>query len=238
MENFLQQSHHRNQLYGFVSETCIQEYSKTIPIDLRFVLVNLEFISMIKRGYKINTNTMNFVDANSWFGSIRRMLGHENRRNTLDFVVRIVSLTIDMIDKYEKSSYLKIIINTLNSARVGISELASTYREDPEIVSNLKVCLQNIDIQLDKYKNLIKGFDSHQISSQLPPMSSGCGGTDVEIGCPGIRSVVASNSNPIDIVPRNHRTQSNSNSSSTSNTPNMRKMGQHEFLSDQETNDG
>ena len=140
---------------------------------------------MIKRGYKINTNTMNFVDANSWFGSIRRMLGHENRRNTLDFVVRIVSLTIDMIDKYEKSSYLKIIINTLNSARVGISELASTYREDPEIVSNLKVCLQNIDIQLDKYKNLVKGYDSHQISSSLPPLSS----TETCI-CPGIKSVI------------------------------------------------
>lgn len=143
----------------------IHEYSKIIPIELRSILVKLEFISMIKRGYKINTNSMNFVDADSWIGSLKRMFNHENRKNTLDFIVRTVSLSIDSIDKYQNSSYLKILINSLNTARIGIAELASTYRDDPEIVSNFKVCLANIDIQLDKYKSLIKGFDTVPFSA-------------------------------------------------------------------------
>lgn len=155
MDNFLSQFQH-----GRLGDFHIQEYSKTIPVDLRAVLVKLEFISMIKRGYKINTYSMNFVEADSWLGSIRRMLNHENRRNTLDFIVRTVSLAIDSLDKYEKSSYLKILINSLNTARIGISELASTYRDDPEIISNIKVCLANIDIQLDKFKSFIKGYDT------------------------------------------------------------------------------
>lgn len=133
--------------------------SKSIPVDLRDLLVKLEFLSMIKRGYKVNTSTMNFVDSDSWFGSLQRMLQHENRKTTLSYVTSTIDLAIDAIDKYSSSDYIKILINSLATAKLGISELSSTYREDPEIISHIKVCLANIDIQLDKYKHLLRGID-------------------------------------------------------------------------------
>ena len=146
-----------------IGNLMISEHSKSIPVDLNMILVKLEFISLIKRGYKINTNTMNFVDANSWSGAVRRMLSHENRKLSLDFITRTISSAIDAIDRYEKTSYLRILINSLNTARIGISELASTYRDDPEFVSNIKVCLASIDIQLNKFLNLVKGYETYPI---------------------------------------------------------------------------
>jgi len=131
--------------------------SNSIPVDLRELLVRLEFLSMNKRGNKINTNNMSFVSADSWFGCVKRAFNHENRKTSLQFIINTVDLTIDYINKYSTSEFLRIIINSLSTARIGICELATTYRNDPEIVSNLKVCLANIDIQLNKHKHLIKG---------------------------------------------------------------------------------
>lgn len=129
--------------------------SKSFPLELRKVLVDLEFISMIKRGYKVNINLMNFVDSASWIGSIKRTFYHENRKTTLEYIIKTVSQAIDFINKYSKSPYLKILVNSLNTARIGISELAGTYRDDPDFISNIKVCLTNIDIHLDKHKHLL-----------------------------------------------------------------------------------
>lgn len=131
--------------------------SSRIPIDLRELLAKLKFLSMIQSGNKVNTNTMSFVDSDSWYGAVRRALNHENRKVTLDFVNTTIDQTIEYVNKHEKSEFLELIINRLNAARVGISELLVTYREDPKFISNITVSLDNIDIQLSKYKHLIRG---------------------------------------------------------------------------------
>lgn len=142
--------------------------SKAIPVDLCDLLVKLQFLSMIKRGSKINTNTMNFVESDSWLGALKRMVSHENRRTTLTYVYNTIDLAIDAINKYAGSEYFRILINSLATARLGIAELITTYREDPEVISHIKVCLANIDIQLNKHKSLIRGND--EISFELPPI--------------------------------------------------------------------
>lgn len=130
-----------------------------IPVDLQDLLFKLEFLSKIQPGHKINTNIMGFVNADSWYGSLSRYLNHENREITINFINNIINLTIDSINKYCDSIFLAQIINRLNSARIGISKLDTTYRDDPKFSSKLAVCLTNIDMQLEKYKNLVRGCE-------------------------------------------------------------------------------
>lgn len=136
-----------------------EKTSISIPVDLRELLVKLKFIAMIKRGIKINTHAMSFVNANSWIGALKRGLNHENRKVTLSFIIGTVDLTIDSINKYADSVFLRNIINCLNKAKIGIDEIITTYRNDPEIIAKLDVCRDNIDIQLHKYRHLIDGRD-------------------------------------------------------------------------------
>lgn len=134
--------------------------SGSIPNELRDILTKLYFISMIERGIKINTNKLGFVNAESWVGSILRALGHENRKTTLNFINSTIDQSINSIRTYKDTDYIDILINSLNSARGGITNLTSTYHDDPEFYSSIRVCLANIDIQLEKYKNLISGDKS------------------------------------------------------------------------------
>lgn len=124
----------------------------SMPIDLKELLSKLEFIAMIQRGHKININSMSFVSSTSLMGSIVRTLNNENRDNSLLFINNTVDATLEAIDKYNNTQFHKILMHSLSSARNGIDQLATTYREDPEVVSKIKVCIKNIDIQLYNYQ--------------------------------------------------------------------------------------
>lgn len=131
-----------------------------IPVELRELLVKLNYLSMIPSSSKLNTNTMSFVKSDSFLGSFLRKYYHEDRNVSLEFIKQTIITTIKLINDYSKTDFLKILINSLSTARLGISELLTTYREDPKMIANIQVCIDEIDIQLNKHKSLIKGNES------------------------------------------------------------------------------
>jgi hypothetical protein len=74
----------------------------------------------------------------------------------------IIDQAIMAIDEYRGSEFFPLIINGLAKARQGISHLTSTYSDSPKTVSDIKICLDNIDLQLarDKQHITISGFRS------------------------------------------------------------------------------
>ena len=119
------------------------------------ILNKLEFLAMIKAGEKPCMNNMSFVNANSISGSLYRIYLSESAGNLMLHINQIISATTEAIKEYEKSAFLPIIINTLHRASKGISKLNTTYKDRPNVLSQLKVCMTNIQLQLDNHKNLI-----------------------------------------------------------------------------------
>ncbi|MEM2987321.1 MAG: hypothetical protein QXV60_04405 [Nitrososphaerota archaeon] len=131
----------------------------SIPITLNDILVKLKILSMIERGKKINMNTMKFVDSNSWIGAINRSISGEGRKGLIVHLNQIIQQAIDAIDEYYGTEFCKIIVNYLAQAKVGIQNLVSTYQSDPLIVAQIHVCIENIDLQLEKNRELLEGHE-------------------------------------------------------------------------------
>lgn len=133
------------------------KFPTSIPREIHDILVKLNFLSMIERGVKINTSTkLGFVNSDSWIGAFMRALNHENRRVTINFLENVIDTSITAIKNYSHTEFLKVIIEYLYKARAGIVNLECTYQGDPDFSSHIKVCLDNIDIQLNKHQNLIE----------------------------------------------------------------------------------
>lgn len=137
----------------------------SIPVDLGDILIKLRFLAKIQRGNKINVNSMDFVDANSLLGSISRAFHHENRNVTYMFINSVIDQAVTSLNQYGPKGYLpnsifqKMLVNGLYQARRGIAELSSTYRADPETVAKIEVCLEKIDLQLQKFRHLLEHPD-------------------------------------------------------------------------------
>jgi hypothetical protein len=134
----------------------------SIPPPLRDLLSKLAFFAMIERGKKPCVNDMSFVDSGSWFGAYKRWMTNEDRNNMVVQINAIIDQAIMAIDEYRGSEFFPLIINGLAKARQGISHLTSTYSDSPKTVSDIKICLDNIDLQLvrDKQHITISGFRS------------------------------------------------------------------------------
>jgi hypothetical protein len=125
--------------------------SESIPPALRNLLTKLEYISMIERGQKPCFSDMTFVHSNSWFGAWKRLFSGENKKNLLFEIEQIIDRTILAIEEYSNKEYMKLLLDNLAKAKVGIENLILTYTEHPETISNLRVHIINIDLTLKKY---------------------------------------------------------------------------------------
>ena len=134
--------------------------TKTMPNDLQNLIKKLDFLAMIKQNYKIDTKNNVLFDNNSW--AINNWIKWWNRKaedrfTTIDFIKKTIDETMFAISKYENTEFLRYIINSLSSARIGISKSEITYRNDQNFISDLSVIFKNIDIPLENYKHLIIG---------------------------------------------------------------------------------
>lgn len=136
----------------------------SIPATLNDLLVKLKILSMIERGKKINMGTMTFVEATSWWGSFSRGLSGEGRKGLMVHLNQIVSQSITAINEYQNTEFCKLVVNSLAEAKIGIQNLMTTYQNDPSIVAQIKVCIENIDIQLEKNRDLLNG---HQVNNKI-----------------------------------------------------------------------
>lgn len=121
---------------------------------------------MIERGHKINMGTMTFVESTSWLGSLQRSLNGEGRKGLMIHLNQIIQQAITAINEYQNTEFCKIIVNSLAHAKIGIQNLITTYQNDPSIVAQLEICIENIDLQLEKNRSLLEGhaITSHPIT--------------------------------------------------------------------------
>lgn len=138
----------------------------SIPPPLRPLLEQLELLSMVETGYKINWGDRTFVDSTSWLGAYKRSTTGEGRKNLVIQINSIIDQTIDAIKEYKDTEFFILIINGLARAKTGLLNLATTYQHRPDTVAQLHVSLANIQLQLDKYKHIIAG-------RLAPPMEGG-----------------------------------------------------------------
>jgi hypothetical protein len=125
--------------------------AESIPPALRNLLTKLEYISMIERGQKPCFSDMTFVQSNSWIGAWKRLFSGENRKNLLFEIEQIIDRTILAVEEYNNKDYIKLLLENLSKAKVGIENLILTYTEHPDTVSNLRVHIINIDLTLKKF---------------------------------------------------------------------------------------
>lgn len=150
----------------------------TIPPALRSLLVQLEILSMVKNGSKINWGDHTFTEGNSWFdlnwwtGMMKRSRSGEGRKNTVTKINEIIDQTIDAIRQYEKHpEFFHLILTKLHGARNGLTNLIMTYQNRPETVAELRVCITNITLQLERYPNELSrdGITSRDPNREVRP---------------------------------------------------------------------
>lgn len=152
----------------------MSESTKTIlsiPSGLQMLLRDLEFISQINRGQKACIASRTIVDGDSINGKAYRWWNSENRNGTITKIEEIVNRSIDEISKHQNTNYIGILINAFSKSRNGIETLLTTYQRDPDIISRIKVQLQNIDLQLSQYQHYIKGYSETSQNNKVPSVS-------------------------------------------------------------------
>ncbi len=144
--------------------------SESIPVGLRSLLTKHYFLAQITTGKKPCMTNMKLIDKSSWLCKPYRFLVvGETRKTVMTDIENIISQTIDAISTHQtKPAFLKLIINALASTRVGLESMTTTYRSDPDMISRLRVQLINIDLQLEKYRNLIKGYNGSDEQTITP----------------------------------------------------------------------
>jgi len=131
--------------------------SNTIPEPLRDLLGKLVFLSMIEKGKKPCMHDMTFVKSSSWSGAFKRAMQGEGRKGMIIHITQIIDSAISAIDEYRDTEFLPLIVNKLSMAKVGIENLITTYQRHPDTVAKIKVCIDNINIQLEKNKLFLQG---------------------------------------------------------------------------------
>lgn len=134
--------------------------NESIPVGLQSLLVKHYFLSQIKSGNKPLISNMTFVESNSWTGWFFRSWHNETRYTCMSDIDKIIDETIDIIKIHKNNKkFLMLVINALSETRIGIQTMLYTYCNDPKIKGRIKVQLDNIDLQLDKYRDLITSFN-------------------------------------------------------------------------------
>ena len=131
-----------------------------IPSSLQILLADLDFLSQIERNMKPCCNDRVLVDADSWSGAFYRFFKGESRVNVITKVEQIVNNAVEAIENEKYMEHLSLTINSLNKALNGLLNLLYTYENDPNMKARLNVQIKNINIQLDRYRNLIKGIQN------------------------------------------------------------------------------
>lgn len=113
------------------------------PEDLKLLIEKLTFVSKIPRGQKVNLKSMNFSESSSLVTSMKRTFYCENRIEMVEFIDSCIKEANSML---LSSSNCALLINYLVKSIDGISNLMTTYRDDPYVVSKLEVCIKHIDL--------------------------------------------------------------------------------------------
>jgi hypothetical protein len=146
--------------------------SNGLPLSICDLLGKLEYLSLIQRHDKVCFHDFSLVNSKSWLGFLKRTYFGENRKMLLIQINQTINLAIELINEFKNSEYIVLIINALAKSKLGISNLLTTYNNDPNVISQLHVCLSNINLQLDKNRIHLHGHKADtekQTPSQQTP---------------------------------------------------------------------
>ena len=129
--------------------------TQTLPITVKEVLVNLEFLGKVQRGIKPNMKSRTFSDSDSWVGWFFRRLYGEGEKSLTTNLERIVDQTIVSIEQYSETEFLPLIVTALSKAKVGVDHLMDTYVSHPDTSAKISVCLSSINLIFSKYPDII-----------------------------------------------------------------------------------
>lgn len=139
-----------------------------IPPPIIELITNLSVVGLIDKEQKLNVKNMSFSPSNTWGQSFYRFYYRESRQGLINYLKFLLADTIAAIQDYYQTEYCKIIVNHLALAKPGIQNLTITYKEDPNILSQLNVIIENIDMLLEKNKKfLIMDFKSMIIKPEV-----------------------------------------------------------------------
>lgn len=138
------------------------EIRHAIPTGLQILLSDLDFLSQIKRNTKPCFSERVLVDSTSWSGALYRFCKGENKTNVISKIEQIVNQTVDAIEAHKNTDHIKIIINYFSNAREGISSLLTVYDDFPDTKARINVVIDIIDLQLDRFRSLIKGYRNEE----------------------------------------------------------------------------
>jgi hypothetical protein len=207
----------------YKTKTTLIMSSESIPVGLRSLLSKHYFLAQITSGQKPCMSNMTLVDASSWSGAFWRAWYGESRKTVMTDIENIISQTIDSIVTHrEQPAFLRLIINALASTRVGLESMSTTYRNDPAMIGRLLVQLTNIDLQLEKHRDLIKGYkDKAPDEKIIDALVQNSDSPDTEGFRKFLLSQSSSNNNNNNInnnnINNNNINNNNNNNSSNSN---------------------
>jgi len=121
------------------------------------IISRLKFIGKLKKGEKINTKHM-YVQPNSIGTSLSRtFLYQDNRGNALNFCQETITRAFELLITYERSNkntekiLFRHLINDLQQATTGLTNLKFTYITDTKFCCDMDTLLQHINARLNKY---------------------------------------------------------------------------------------
>lgn len=166
-----------------------------IPASLQTILADLDFLSQIQRNMKPCYNKRVLVNAESWLGALyRRFITGDDRLAGITKIQDIVNTAIEAIENKNYQEHLSLTVNELYKASHGLINLRHTYDKDPDIKSKLNVQLKNVNIQLERYRHLIRGYTppshhQHKVDDETQNISTTQPNTTLNIVQPSIGGV-------------------------------------------------
>ena len=149
---------------------------KMIPGNIKEILINLEYLSKIEQGKKPCMSDQTFVNAygfSSYYGAFVRFMKSEGRKNMMIQINSIVDQALDALVKYKDADYYALLVEKLLSAKEGLQNLTRTYVKYPRITSDITVCIDNINLQLNKHcRQLVAELKRNRENLELPPMNN------------------------------------------------------------------
>lgn len=144
------------------------------PDHLSKVLVDLRFIGNILENEKPCFNKKTYVDADSWYGSVYRLVYNESGRDTHQ---RIRSIIHDAMNQFTISTipeHKQVLFEHIKQACNGLRNLIITYDRQPEVLDNLEVISTEINNWLKVYEK------KYGLEDKSTPVSSeGMGVPDI-----------------------------------------------------------
>lgn len=147
-----------------------------IPGNIKEILINLEYLSKLEQGKKPNMSDQTFVNAygfSSFYGAFVRFMKSEGRKNMMIQINSIVDQALDALVKYKDADYYGLLVEKLLSAKEGLLNLSKTYYKYPRTVSDITICIDNINLQLNKNcKQIVMELKRNREKQEFPLMDN------------------------------------------------------------------